>query len=113
MSKQIVVVNQSTKSFKSILKIDDVQVTDLTDWTCYIQLRNKSTREIAGSVDREVTTKNIAQDAFVITLTETETDIPKGEYVLGVEFRNSVTSQKIEDPDNIVYIEVKEGWVYD
>tara|TARA_R110000744_G_scaffold22431_3_gene57396 strand:- start:1400 stop:1741 length:342 start_codon:yes stop_codon:yes gene_type:complete len=113
MSKQIVVVKQSTKSFKSILKIDGTQITDLTDWACHIQLRNKTTRVIAGSVDREVTTKNIAADAFVITLTEVETNIDKGDYVLGVEFRNISTSQKLEDPDNIVYIEVKEGWVYD
>ena len=98
MSKQIVVVKQSTKSFKSILKIDGTQITDLTDWACHIQLRNKTTR---------------AADAFVITLTEVETNIDKGDYVLGVEFRNISTSQKLEDPDNIVYIEVKEGWVYD
>lgn len=113
MSQPIVVVRQSTKSFTSILKIDGTQVTDLTDWSCYIQLRNKSTKAISGSVDREVTTKNQAQDAFVITLTDVETNISKGDYVLGVEFRNSVTGQKIEDPDNIVEIELREGWVYD
>lgn len=112
MSKSIVVVKGNTKSISVGLKIDNTAVTDLTDWTCHIQLRDKKTREITGSVDREVTTKNQAQDKFVITLTSTETNIPDTEYVLGIEFRNSVTSQVIEDNENILELTVIDGWVY-
>jgi hypothetical protein len=113
MSKQFVVVKASTKSFSSTLKIDGTQVTDLTDWQCFIQLRNKKTRAISGGVDREVTTKNQAEDKFVITLTEVETDITVDEYILGVEYRNTTTSQVLEDPENIIEIKIVEGWVYD
>lgn len=112
MSKQYKIVRASTKSFSSLLKIDKVQVTDLTDWTCFIQLRNKKNKKITGSVDREVTTKNQANTNFVITLTNIETDIDEDDYILGVEYRNTVTGQVIEDPDNIVEIKVVEGWVY-
>jgi cell division protein YceG involved in septum cleavage len=113
MLKQIAIARQSTKSFKSILKVDGVQVTDLTDWTCFIQLRNKKTKTISGTVDREVTTKNTALDAFVITLTSFETDIEEGAYVLGLEYRNATTLQRLEDPENIVNIKIVGAWVYD
>lgn len=113
MSQLIAIVRGSTKTLSVGLKVNNTVVTDLTDWTCHIQLRNKKTKVITGSVDREVTTKNTAQDRFLVTLSAQETDLDNFvNYILGIEFRNSVTSQIIEDKDNIIEIEIKDGWVY-
>lgn len=113
MSKQYKVVKSTTKTFSVTLKQDGSAVTDLTNWGCFIQLRSIKTREIAGSVDREVTTKSQDNTKFVITLTNTETNIEEGSYRLGIEFRNTQTGQVVEDPDNTYEIEIVEEWVYD
>lgn len=109
MSK-LKVVRGNSKSLKVYIEQDGVIVTDLTDWTCFIQLRDKRDGSIAGSVDREVTTKNAEEDRFLIKLIPAETNIPEGDYILGVEFRNSATGEvyEREDPQEIT---IKKQWV--
>lgn len=86
----------TSKSLSFSLIIDDVQVTDLTDWTCKIQLRlNDSSQTL--QFEKDVTDKNEAGDEFVCLLVSSDTDIPVSEnYILGVEFDNATTLQNDE-----------------
>tara|TARA_R110002012_G_scaffold185081_3_gene351673 strand:+ start:109 stop:456 length:348 start_codon:yes stop_codon:yes gene_type:complete len=115
MLKQV--VRATTKSFvialNSKVGAATAPITDLTYWRCFIQLRDVKTKDIAGGVDREVTTKNQEGTKFVITLTDSDTNVEEGFYRLGMEFRNSQTGQVIEDADNICEIHIVEEWVYD
>jgi hypothetical protein len=85
-------------------------ITDLTNWTCDIQMRATRTGVLSGTIDREVTTKNVAEDSFLINLTSAETDVDPADYILGVEFNNSVTSERREKSPPL-YITITEGYV--
>ena len=108
-----VIAQSSTYAAKvGITDSDGAVVTDLTNWVCAIQLRNKRTGELAGTVDRNVTAKNFAEDRFLITLVAADTDIPEGFYYLGVEFSNATTAERKELIPPLE-IQITEGYVYE
>ena len=113
MSSLIPVVIARTSTCSYTLGIKDsegVIITDLTNWTCNIQLRNKRTGVLSGTVDREVTLKNAAEDRFLVILSSAETDISPDDYTLGAEFNNSTTSERKELKPPIE-ITITEGYV--
>lgn len=83
-------------------------VTDLSDWTCYIQVSDKKTKVVTG-IDREITDKNTDGDRFITILTKTETDnLPIGEYIVGAELENTVTG---ECGEILMQLNVEDQWV--
>ncbi|MAO24245.1 MAG: hypothetical protein Unbinned3818contig1000_36 [Prokaryotic dsDNA virus sp.] len=85
------------------------KVTDLTDWTCKIQLRrNDSAKKLI--FEKDVTDKNEAGDEFVVMLLEEDTDIGVSkEYRLGILFNNATTGQNDKDSRDF---EITETWVF-
>ncbi len=80
----------------------------LTNWTCYVQVRYESSGQLTA-IDLPVTTKNLANTAFILNLTKDDTGaLTPGKYIVGAEFENSVTEQCAEFIERLV---VERQWV--
>ena len=83
-------------------------VTDLTDWTCYLQVRTSDTAEESG-ISREVTTLNVAGDRFITSLTSAETSsLSIRKYIVGAELANASTG---ESGEILMELDIKPQWV--
>ena len=105
----IKVVKGTSESISFSLIVDNVKVTDLTDWTCKIQLRLNDTAQTL-IFEKDVTELNGAADEFVVLLLPADTNIDISDnYILGVEFNNAVTS---ENEESYVSFNITKSWVF-
>ena len=83
--------------------------SDLTDWSCTIQLRNK-TDVATAIINRVVTDTNGANTRFLINLTPAETSaLAEGDYILGMELANATTN---ENKEGLIELKVIQSWVF-
>lgn len=82
--------------------------TDLTDWTCYLQVTNKVTGQLTA-IDREVVTLNDDNSRFLTTLTSAETGaLALGTYVVGAQMTNTITG---ESGEILLELTITKQWV--
>ena len=71
-------------------------VTDLTNYTCYMQIRKFASGDVVGP-EGYVTDKNEAEDSFVRLLLPSETSLlDVGKYYVSFEITNTVTFESNE-----------------
>lgn len=79
------------------------------DWTCYLQVRVKSTNELT-TIDRAVSTLNGDSTKFITTLTAAETGaLTVGTtYIVALEMQNSSTGETME---GLLELDIEKQWV--
>jgi hypothetical protein len=85
------------------LGVGVVGVTDLTNYTCYLQVRHYTSNTVT-SIEGVITTKNEDGDKFIRLLLPSETStLSVGLYSVGFEITNTVT---LESTEKVSVIEV-------
>jgi len=101
--KTRVVPQGSSASLKFGLSSGDV----LIGWTCRVQVREESTKDLI--LDRVVIDTDVDNLNFITTLDKDDTDLPLGFYIVAAELDNAATS---ETGESFLLMEIVEDWVY-
>lgn len=99
-----------TKSIEWFIIVDKVRVTDLSGWTCKVQIRLNDDAQTVY-LDRVVATTNQDGDAFLINITSAESNIPVSDkYIIAAQFENTAMGIKDEGDRRL---EIEKSWVFD